>query len=148
MSYTRPAKMSACSFNIHPRMLSGPFSLHGFNFDSFLRTDSTDKTREFSEQLLKVVHGKAAGSGVKQCIGDKKASLMMLARPIWSIPSCRCCSDFKGSLCAVEATERPRWARWFTFLQIFGLVIICAAHLSLAINAISQLTKHLVVTTR
>ena len=56
---------------------------------------------------LKVVHGKAAGSGVKQCIGDKKASLMMLARPIRSIPSCRCCSDFKVSLCAVEATERP-----------------------------------------
>ena len=49
MSDTGPAKMSACSFHNHPGMLSGPLTLHGFNFDSFLRTDSTDTTREFSE---------------------------------------------------------------------------------------------------
>ena len=73
MSDTGPAKMSACSFNNHPGMLSGPLALNGFNFDSFLQTDLTDTTREFSELLLKVVRGKAAGSGVKQCIGDKEA---------------------------------------------------------------------------
>ena len=49
MSDTGPAKMSACSFHNHPGMLSGPLALHGFNFDSFLRTDSADTTREFSE---------------------------------------------------------------------------------------------------
>ena len=49
MSDTGPGNMSACSFNNHPGVLFGPLALHGFNFDSFLRTDSTDTTKEFSE---------------------------------------------------------------------------------------------------
>ena len=91
-----------------------PFTtILGYCLDRWLCTGSTlivscgltQPTQQGS--FLKVVLGKAAGSGVKQCIGNKKASLMMLARQIWSVSSCRCCSDFKVSLCAVEASERP-----------------------------------------
>ena len=66
MSDTGQAKMSECSFKNHPGMLSGLLALHGLNFDSFLRTNSTDPFRVFTESG-------ARKSGVKQCIGDKKA---------------------------------------------------------------------------
>ena len=93
MSDTGLAKMSVRSFKNHPGMLSGLLALHGLNFDSFLGTDSTDRFRVVTESGAR--KSGARKSGVTQCIGDKKASLIMLARPIWSIPSCRCCSDLK-----------------------------------------------------
>ena len=64
MSDTGPAKISVCSFNNHRGILSEPLALHGFSFDSFL-ADWLNRHN----------------------IGDKKASLMMYARPFWPIPS-------------------------------------------------------------
>ena len=52
MSDTGPTQMSACSFNNHPGMLSGPLALQGFNFDSYKNKQICSLLQQTTDETL------------------------------------------------------------------------------------------------
>ena len=92
MSATGAANKSAFSFNTQEGIPSGPDALFILSTDSFSKTENSDMRQGGScwhEFACACTSG--VTKGVKTVIGDKKASLITLAKCLRSYPSSARC---------------------------------------------------------
>ena len=92
MSATGAANKSAFSFNTHEGIPSGPHALFVLSPNSFLKTENSDiEQRGSCWHVYVCVCASGVARGVKAVIGDKKASLITLAKCLGSSPSSARC---------------------------------------------------------